>query len=36
VSFEAIYPASKSAYYEPMISTMSNSLKILQGPGIAR
>ncbi len=30
VSFEAIYPASKSAYYEPMISTMSNSLKMLE------
>ena len=36
VSFEAIYPASKSAYYDPVVSTMADSLKMLQGPKIVR
>lgn len=36
VSFEAIYPASKGAYYDPLVSTMSNSLKMLQGPATPR
>ncbi len=36
VSFEAVYPASKGAYYDPLVSTMANSLKTLQGPPVPR
>ena len=32
VSFEAVYLKSKAAQYDSVISTMSNSLKMLQGP----
>jgi hypothetical protein len=36
VSFEAVYPASKGAYYDPLVSTMANSLKTLPGPAVPR
>lgn len=36
VSFEAVYPASKGAYYDPLVSTMADSLKTLQGPPVPR
>ena len=33
VSFESIYPSSRSGYYDPLVSSMSGSLKMLQAPG---
>ncbi len=36
VSFEAIYLKSKASKYDPLVGTMSNSLKMLQGPDTGR